>query len=121
MYAFRNSTPPLEAYRLMTTVGMDILRTFDELPEYTNVCQTVLRLYLRVQREEENTNNLRWWRIVYRLGKAAKRAIKEKTDEIELDEHDRNANLQIIDAFLFHCWMRILNIQLGRLCAESQE
>ena len=86
---------------------MDILGNFDELPDDINVCQTVLRLYLRVQREEENTNNLTWWRIVYRLGKAAKSARKEKTGEIELDERGRNANLQIIDAFLFHCWMKI--------------
>ena len=120
MDAFGNSTTPLEAYRLMTTVGMDILRGFNSLPDDTNVFDTVLRLYLRIQRDEEDNKDIRWWRVVYRLGKAAKKGIKDKTDEVDLNEHDRNVNLQIMDAFLFHCWLNILNIQLINLCAEPQ-
>ena len=121
MDVFGNSTTPLEAYCLLSTVGIDILRTFNELPDDVNVCNTVFRLYERLQREEESNEDIRWWRIMYRLGKVAKNGIKDKTDEIDLNEHDRGVNLKIMDAYLFHCYLKILKIQLSSLCSESQQ
>ena len=57
MDVFGNSTTPLEAYCLLSTVGIDILKTFNELPDDVNVCNTVFRLYERLQREEESNED----------------------------------------------------------------